>query len=148
MQEWFWIHFLWFRMERWSQIIQVEVASSGSGRHTHVRVCGGKCVRLRRTSIYLHVLPKKVKWIGCLTSQSTIFQSYIWRHIDVQADWRRKLDLRSGSQRHRHFGGFFNVSVQTPTRGHPFYTPFIRLLRHARDTQDTFSTLNGRSFKV
>ena len=30
-----------------------------------------------------------VTWIGCLTSQSTIFQSYMWRHIDVQADWRR-----------------------------------------------------------
>ena len=27
--------------------------------------------------------------IGCLTSQLTIFQSYMWRHIDVQADWRR-----------------------------------------------------------
>ena len=32
-----------------------------------------------------------VEWsgIGCLTSQLTIFQSYMWRHIDVQADWRR-----------------------------------------------------------
>ena len=27
--------------------------------------------------------------IGCLTSDSTIFQWYIWRHIDVQADWIR-----------------------------------------------------------
>ena len=35
---------------------------------------------------------------------------------------RKKLDLRSGSQRHRHFVWFFNVPVQTPTRGHPFYT--------------------------
>ena len=26
---------------------------------------------------------------GCLTSHLTIFQSYMWRHIDVQADWRR-----------------------------------------------------------
>ena len=31
----------------------------------------------------------EVRWIGCLTSQSTIFQSHVWRHIDVQADWRR-----------------------------------------------------------
>ena len=31
----------------------------------------------------------EVRWIGCLTSQLTIFQSYVWRHIDVQADWRR-----------------------------------------------------------
>ena len=29
------------------------------------------------------------EWIGCLTSQLMIFQSYMWRHIDVQADWRR-----------------------------------------------------------
>ena len=35
---------------------------------------------------------------------------------------KKKLDLRSGSQRHRHFKGFFNVPVQAPTRGHPFYT--------------------------
>ena len=30
-------------------------------------------------------------WIVCLTSQLTIFQSYMWRHIDVQADWRRSM---------------------------------------------------------
>ena len=59
---------------------------------------------------------------------------------------KKKLDLRSGSQRHRHFVGFFNVPVQTPTRDHPFYTaiqthrPFSRLLRHAGDTEDVFST--------
>ena len=35
---------------------------------------------------------------------------------------KKKLDLRSGSQRHRHFVGFFNVPVQAPTRDHPFYT--------------------------
>ena len=35
----------------------------------------------------------EIIWIGfeciaCLTSHSTIFQLYIWRHIDVQANWR------------------------------------------------------------
>ena len=35
---------------------------------------------------------------------------------------KKKLDLRSGSQRHRHFVGFFDVPVQAPTRDHPFYT--------------------------
>ena len=30
-----------------------------------------------------------LSWFGCLTSQLTIFQLYMWRHIDVQADWRR-----------------------------------------------------------
>ena len=32
----------------------------------------------------------ELSWIGFLTSQLTIFQSYMWRHIDVQADWRRR----------------------------------------------------------
>ena len=35
---------------------------------------------------------------------------------------KKKLNLGSGSQRHRHFVGFYNVPVQAPTRGHPFYT--------------------------
>ena len=30
-----------------------------------------------------------VRDIGCLTSHATIFQSYMWRHIYVKADWRR-----------------------------------------------------------
>ena len=43
-----------------------------------------------------------------------------------------------GLPRHRHFVGFFNVPVQTPTRDPPFYgfsekpPHFSRLLRHAR----------------
>ena len=35
---------------------------------------------------------------------------------------KKTLDIRSGSQCHRHFAGFFNVPVQAPTRGQPFYT--------------------------
>ena len=68
----------------------------------------------------------------------------MWRHTtDVQADWRKRLNLRSGSQRHRHFIGFFNVPVQAPTRAHPIYgysekPPFSRILRHAGDTEDLF----------
>ena len=31
--------------------------------------------------------------------------------------------LRSGSKRHRHFIGFFNVPVEAPTRGHPLDLP-------------------------
>ena len=38
----------------------------------------------------------------------------------------KKLDLRSGSQRHKHFLGFFNMPVQTPTQGQPFYTVIPR----------------------
>ena len=44
--------------------------------------------------------------IDCLTSKWTIFQSYLWYRC---AGGLKKLDLRSGPQRHRHFVGFFNV---------------------------------------
>ena len=45
---------------------------------------------LNDTSRYLDdIFTIELSWIGCLTSQLTIFQSYMWRHIDVQADWRR-----------------------------------------------------------
>ena len=46
---------------------------------------------------------------------------------------KKKFDLRSGSQRHRHFVGFLNVPVQAPTRDHPFYGYSEKLphLRHA-----------------
>ena len=38
----------------------------------------------------------------------------------------KKLNLLSGSQRHRHFVWFFNVPVHAPTQGHPFYTAIPR----------------------
>ena len=48
---------------------------------------------------------------GCFTSQSTMFQSYMWRHIDLQSTWRSTLQQRSGSQRLRHFLRFLNIAV-------------------------------------
>ena len=39
---------------------------------------------------------------------------------------KKKLNLRSGCQRHRHFVGFFTVPVIAPTRGHPSYTVIPR----------------------
>ena len=35
---------------------------------------------------------------------------------------KKKMDLRSESQRHRHFVGLFNVPILAPTQDHPFYT--------------------------
>ena len=67
------------------------------------------------------------------------YNSHTCVHIDVQADcMKKKLDLLSGSQRHRNFGEFFNVPVQAPTRGKPFtviprFAPF----------QSPFTTLMG-----
>ena len=49
---------------------------------------------------------------------------------------KKKSNLWVGSQRHRHFVGFFNVPVQTPTRGQTFYGDsekphhFSHFLRH------------------
>ena len=58
--------------------------------------------------------------IGCLTSHATIFQSYVTAYTcRCAGGLKKKFDLWSGSQRYRHFVGFFNVSVQAPTRGQP-----------------------------
>ena len=55
---------------------------------------------------------------------------------------KKKYDLRSGSQRHRHFVGFFNVPVLAPTRDQPFLygdsdTPphLVAFYDHAGDTE-------------
>ena len=61
----------------------------------------------------------EMRWIGSLTSQLTILQSYMWRYRC--AGGLKKLYLRSGSQPHRHFAWFLNVPVQAPTRDQPFY---------------------------
>ena len=93
---------------------------------------------------YMNLL--ELSWIGCLTSQLTIFQSYMWRHIDVQADWRRSwtygrapnaIDISYGSltcpSKPRHRTNLF-------IRWFRHTAPISRLLRHAGDTEDTFST--------
>ena len=46
-------------------------------------------VSIHVTILHRDAILELLSWIGCLTSQLTIFQSYMWRHIDVQADWRR-----------------------------------------------------------
>ena len=81
----------------------------------------------------------------CFTSQATILQSYMWRHR-CAGGLVKELYLRSGSQRHTHFVGFFNVSV-LHRHGTPLFTrwfrrtaPFSCLLRHAGDTEDIVST--------
>ena len=71
---------------------------------------------------------------------------YMTAHI-CAGGLKKKLDIRSGSQRQRHFVGFFNVSVQAPTLATLFTrlfretAPFSRLLRHAGDTEGHFLDL-------
>ena len=81
--------------------------------------------------------PEKRQWVsetGCLTLHATIFQLYMWGHMDVQVDWRRSSWTYGGLQT---FWGFFNLPIQTLTRGQPFYCysekmpHFSHLLRHA-----------------
>ena len=99
-----------------------------------------------RTSLFGNYLWVWV-WVNwCLTSHATIYQSYMWRHR-CAGGRKRKLDLRSGSQRHRHLGGFFNMpglhrhGTTLFIRRFRHIAPFSRLLRHAGDTEDVFSTL-------
>ena len=84
----------------------------------------GNDLNYKTRSLHSRIIPTvyvEVRWNCCLTSQLTIFQSYMWRHIDVQADWRRSWTY-GRLPTPRHFVGFFNVPVLAPTRDHPFYT--------------------------
>ena len=102
----------------------------------------------------------KCEWVRywCFTSHATIFQFYMWRHR-CAGRLKKKLDLRLGSHRHRHFAGFFSTCLSYTDMGPPFLrlfretAPFSCHLRHAGNTEDVFSskppassrTLNSRS---
>ena len=61
---------------------------------------------------------------------------------------KKKMDLRSGSQRHRHFVGFFNMPVQAPTRFFKVIPTHRPISRHFYDTlgiRRTHSRLNPRA---
>ena len=103
-----------------------------NGTARHLSVCLSIPVHLSKSAMWW------VELVCCLTSHSTIFQLhvYMWRHR-CAGELKKKLDLQSGSQCHRHFVGFFNVPVQAPTRGQHSngYSKkpphFSRLLRRA-----------------
>ena len=78
-------------------------------------------------------------------SHATIFQLYMWRHR-CAGGLKKNLYLRLGSQRHRHFVGFFNMTI-LHWHGTTLFiqlfretAPFSRLLRHAGDGEVVFST--------
>ena len=79
------------------------------------------------------ILREWVNEICCLTSHDVSFFEAVscsCNYISVinvtahrcAGGLKKKLNLRSGSQGHRDFVGFFNVPVKSPRRGHPFYT--------------------------
>ena len=45
-----------------------------------------------------------------VTDDISVIYGRKWRHIAVQADWKKKFDLWSGLPRHKHF----NVPLQAP----------------------------------
>ena len=73
------------------------------------------------------------------TSHATIFQTYMWRNR-CAGGLKKKLYLRSSSQRPRHFAGFFNVSA---LHRHGT-TLFIRWFRHTAHLVASYDTLGIR----
>ena len=84
------------------------------------------------------------------TSHATIFQSYMWRHR-CGGVLKKKLYLRSSSQRHRHFAGFFDMPVLHRhgttlfIRWFRHTAPFSRLLRHAWDMEGVLTGAQRKS---
>ena len=65
-------------------------------------------------------MKSEVNWLFNVTIND-ISVIYVTAHR-CTGGLKKKLDLWSGSQRHRHFAGFFNVPVLAPTQDHTFYT--------------------------
>ena len=75
-------------------------------------------------TLNLHVHWLHSRWIGELLFNVTINDISVI-HVTAHrcaGGMKKKLYPRSGSRRHRHFVGFFNMPVQAPTRDQPFYT--------------------------
>ena len=79
----------------------------------------------------------EVRWIWLFNfTFNDISVIYVTAHR-CTGGLKKKLNLRSGSQRHIYFVGFFNVPIQAPTRDPPFYEysekppHFSRFLRDA-----------------
>ena len=94
----------------------------------------------------------KLKLLNCLfnVTINDISVIYVTAHR-CAGGLKKKFDLRSGSQSHRHFVGLFNVPVQAPTRDHLFIrwfrhtAPFSRLLRSSWGYWGHILDLNPRA---
>ena len=151
------------RMAKHYNLSQIYHSTSGKACKYHTRTRHSpKAHFVRRTQIsltltkwarrhvILFVLPPHTsrvmrEWDWLLNVTCNVI-SVIYLTAHRCAGGLKKLNLRSGSQRHIHFVGFLNVPIQAPTRGHPFYTgiprnrPYSRLLRQAGETEDQFSS--------
>ena len=93
------------------------------------------------------------EWDWSNVAQRHMQQYFSSRYVTAHrcpSGLKQKLDLVSGLQRHRHYVRFFDVSVQAPTWGQPFYVysekpqNFSRLLRRAWGYGGHILVLNPR----
>ena len=74
----------------------------------------------RKTDIFLrfnfYTIQVRVNEIGCFYLTCNDVSVIYVTAPKCAGGLKKKLDLRSGSQRHSHFVGFFHVPVQAPTR--------------------------------
>ena len=147
----FLLHILLFRLTRFSKLVQMTGMPkkiSTSLRQTDWKTDQGTN-RVLDSSIFILLqlqgevtctfITVCVYWL--LYNVTTIFQLYMWQHIDlaVRVDWGTEEEVEPlvGLPGHRYFVEFFNVPVQAPTRFHPSYiyseklSNFSRFLRRA-----------------
>ena len=90
------------------------------GKHFHIE--SASILRTTNRKNEFNNMGGEVNWLFNVTIND-ISVIYVTAHRC--AGWL-KLDLWSGSQRNIHLVGFFNMPVQAPTRGDPFYTVIPR----------------------
>ena len=90
--------------------------------HPLAHVVDGRFKILTINDFHLAALLGVSEWVNWLfnVTINDISVIYVTAHR-CAGGLKKKFDLRSGSQRHRHFAGFFNVPVLAPTRDQPFY---------------------------
>ena len=102
---------------------EVHLSISSPEKRWHLKQNGVLSQNKQNTKNVVHLSTSSMNEVNFLFNVTIydISVIYVTAHR-CAGGLKKKLNLRSGSQRHRHFAGFFNVPVQTPTRDHPFYT--------------------------
>ena len=82
----------------------------------------------------------------CLTSHATIFQLYMWRHIDVQTEWR-SLTYRQGCPTFRSVARSCDRRVKMCDKRLFKYDPFFWQIEQKITVLQNFRCLESKSFK-
>ena len=99
-------------------------------------------VRDKILGISIEVSESEWDWLLLVTCND-ISVIYLTAHRCAGGQ-KKKMDLGSGSQRHRHFVGFFNVPVQTPMRGRHFIRLFGESKMAKMKRRGNWSRINGK----